>query len=353
MANQEIVTTLEEINQQIAKKPDLPEVEPEGSQIGFPPEPKEAPKKAAKEKVEIEVIDDTPPEDRGRKPMKTPPKEGDEIDEVNEKVQKRMDELKRAYHEERRAKEQAAREQAEALAYAKALVDENKKLQKRLSAGEQVLAKEAQSKAELALKSAKRSLQEAQESGDSEKAADAMSEITRVTMEQENWKRFQPTQLPDDPPPTLQPQNNAVTYQQASQQQAVPPDEKALAWYNKNTWFGVDEERTAFAYGLHQKLVNEGIDPRTDKYYERIEARLRQVFPEKYSSEASEDSDEQEDDSQQRRMEKRQQATVVAPATRTTSSKKIVLTKSQVAIARRLGVPLEVYAKHVAMQESR
>lgn len=350
MAKEEIVTTLEEINEQIANKPDLPEVEPEGAQIGFPPEPKEAPRKQAKEKIEIEVVDDTPPEDRGRKPMKTPPREGDEIDEINEKVQKRMDELKRAYHEERRAKEQASREQAEALTYAKALIEENKRLQKRLSTGEQVLAKEAQSKAELALKSAKRSLQEAQESGDSEKAAEAMSEITRVTMEQENWKRFQPTPVSDDPPPTLQPQNNNVTYPQTTQQ-AVAPDEKAVSWYNKNTWFGVDEERTAFAYGLHQKLVNEGIDPRSDKYYERIDARLRQVFPEKFSSETSED-DEQEE-LQQRRVEKRQQATVVAPATRTTSSKKIVLTKSQVAIARRLGVPLEVYAKHVAMQESR
>jgi hypothetical protein len=352
MANEEIVTTLEEINKQIAEKPNLPEVEPEGLQVGFPPEPKEAPRKAAKEKIEIEVVDDTPPEDRGRKPMKTPPKDSDEIDEVQEKVQKRMDELKRAYHEERRAKEQAAREQAEALAYAKALIDENKKLQKRLSAGEQVLAKEVQSKGELALKSAKKSLQEAQEAGDSEKVADAMSEITRVTMEQENWKRFQPSRVSDDPPPTLQPQNNPVAYPQTTQQ-AVPPDEKAMAWYNKNTWFGVDEERTSFAYGLHQKLVNEGIDPRSDKYYERIEARLRQVFPEKYESEASGNSDEQEEDSQQKRVEKRQQTTVVAPATRTTSSKKIVLTKSQVAIARRLGVPLEVYAKHVAMQESR
>lgn len=350
MAKEEIVTTLEEINSQLTNKGDLPEVEPEGTEIGFPPEPKDPPKKQAKEKIDIEIVDDTPPEDRGRKPMKTPPKDGDEIDEVNEKVQKRMDELKRAWHEERRAKEQASREQSEALAYAKALVEENKRLQKKLSAGEQIMVKEAQTKAELALKSAKRSLQEAQESGDSEKAADAMSEITRVTMEQENWKRFQPTQVPDDPEPTLQPQNNNVAYSQTVQQQAAAPDEKAVSWYNKNTWFGVDEERTAFAYGLHQKLVNEGIDPRSDSYYERIDARLRQVFPEKFTSETPEDHEE---DVQQRRVEKRQQTTVVAPATRTTSSKKIVLTKSQVAIARRLGVPLEVYAKHVAMQENR
>jgi hypothetical protein len=350
MAKEEIVTTLEEINQQISSKGDLPEVESEGTPIGFPPEPKETPRKQAKEQIDIEIVDDTPPEDRGRKPMKVPPKEADEIESVNDKVQKRMDELKRAWHEERRAKEQVSKEQAEALAYAKALVEENKRLQKKLSQGEQIMVKEAQIKAELALKSAKRSLQEAQESGDSEKAADAMSEITRVTMEQENWKRFQPTQVADDPEPTLQPQNNNVAYPQTVQQ-AAAPDEKAVSWYNQNTWFGVDEERTAFAYGLHQKLVNEGIDPRSDTYYERINARLRQVFPEKFAS--GDSNDDQEDDVQQRRVEKRQQATVVAPATRTTSSKKIVLTKSQVAIARRLGVPLEVYAKHVAMQENR
>lgn len=353
MAKEEIVTTLDEINEQI-NAGDSGADEEKVVDLEAPLEDSPPPKKGRpKEKIEFEIVDDTPTEDRGRKPMKVPPKEEEDPDLVavaNEKVQQRIDELKRAWHDERRAKEKLEREQNEALTYAKKLVDENKKLYKQLSAGEKVLMQEAQKGADYALRAAKKSLQEAQESGDSDKVAEAMSEITRVTMEQENWKKYQPQYKEEDidslsAASTLQTQNNDVAYQQ-SVQKPVPPDEKALNWYNKNTWFGVDDEMTALAYGLHQKLVNEGIDPRTDKYYERIDARLRQVFPDRF-----EDASATEDEEPVKRVEKRQQATVVAPATRTAPSKKVVLTKTQVALARRLGVPLEVYAKHVAMQQ--
>ena len=351
MAKEEIVTSLEDINNQLNADDDN-----EGKVVDLdaPLEDSPPPKKGRpKEKVEIEIVDDTPAEDRGRKPMKVPPKEEEDPDLIaiaNDKVQQRIDELKRAWHDERRAKEQLEREQMEAVAYAKKLVDENKKLFKQLSAGEKVLMQEAQKGADYALKAAKKSLQEAQESGDSDKVVEAMSEITRVTMEQENWKKYQPQYKEEDidnlsAASTLQNKNNDVAYQQ-SVQKPVPPDEKALNWYNKNTWFGVDDEMTAFSYGLHQKLVSEGVDPRTDKYYERIDARLRQVFPDRF-----EDASATEDEESVKRVEKRQQATVVAPATRTAPSKKVVLTKTQVALARRLGVPLEVYAKHVAMQQ--
>jgi hypothetical protein len=350
MPKEEIVTTLDEINEQIRGDADEEKVIDLDAPLDDSPPPK---KGRPKEKVEIEIVDDTPAEDRGRKPMKTPPKEEEDPDLIaiaNDKVQQRIDELKRAWHDERRAKEKLEREQNEAVIYAKKLVDENKKLFKQLSAGEKVLMQEAQKGAEYALKAAKRTLQEAQESGDSDKVVEAMSEITRVTMDQENWKKYEPQYKEEDleklsAASTLQTENNDVAYQQ-SVQKPVPPDEKALSWYNKNTWFGVDDERTAFAYGLHQKLVREGLDPRTDEYYERIDARLRQVFPDQY-----EGTSQAEDSDSVKRVEKRQQATVVAPATRTTPSKKVVLTKTQVALARRLGVPLEVYAKHVAMQQ--
>lgn len=349
MAKEEIVTSLEEINEQISDNEESVVDLDAPLEEDSPPPKKGRPK----EKVEIEIVDDTPTEDRGRKPLKTPPKDEEDPDLIavaNNKVQQRIDELKRAWHDERRAKEKLEREQNEALTYAKKLVDENKKLYKQLSEGEKVLVQEAQKGAEYALKAAKRTLQEAQESGDSDKVAEAMSEITRVTMEQENWKKYQPQYKEEEidnnsDTSALQKQNNDVAYQQ-SVQQAAPPDEKALTWYNKNTWFGVDDEMTAFAYGLHQKLVRDGLDPRSDKYYERIDARLRQVFPDRFDEASPE-----EDEEQVKRVEKRQQATVVAPATRTTPSKKVVLTKTQVALARRLGVPLEVYAKHVAMEQ--
>jgi hypothetical protein len=359
MAKEEIVTTLEEIKDQALKDKEAADQDFETSyEEASEVKAKEARSKEPEEKLDIEIVDDTPQEDRGRKKMKTPPKEEDEADEVgkyNEKVQRRMDELKRAWHDERRAKERAAREHQAAIDYAKKIAEENKRLLKQLHEGEKTLIEQAKTKADAVLRTAKKSLQEAQESGDSEKVADALAEITRSTMEKENWEKYQPKFSEE----ALQSIDNDVGYSQPVQQ--VPtPDEKAISWYNKNTWFGVDDEMTAFAYGLHQKLVNEGVDPRSDKYYERIDARLRQVFSDRFDSEGEgiETANVAVEEETPRRepvkkVEKRQQATVVAPATRSTPSKKVVLTKSQVAIARRLGVPLEVYAKQVAMQENR
>lgn len=364
MPKEEIVTTLEEINEKAKLQSDEygDFNEPTGVEINVPLAKKA--KAEPEDKIEIEVVDDTPEEDRGRKKMKVPPKEEDEADEVtnyNEKVQRRMDELKRAWHDERRAKERAAREQQAAVDYAKKVADENKRLLKQLQEGEKTLIEQAKGKADAVLRTAKKSLQEAQESGDSEKVAEAMAEITRSAMEKESWEKYTPqyTEAAVEEAykrlSALQETNNEVNYPQTVTQ-APPPDEKALTWYNNNKWFGADEEMTAFAYGLHQKLVNEGFDPRSDKYYERIDARLRQVFPDKFESEAEESADAEEEAPRRepvKKVERRQQATVVAPATRTTPSKKIVLTKSQVAIARRLGVPLDVYAKQVALQENR
>jgi hypothetical protein len=361
MPKEEIVTTLEEINEKAKLQSDEygDFNDPTDVEVEVPLAKKA--KAEPEEKLEIEVVDDTPQEDRGRKKMKSPPKEEDEADEVtnyNEKVQRRMDELKRAWHDERRAKERAAREQQAAVDYAKKVADENKRLLKQLQEGEKTLIEQAKGKADAILRTAKKSLQEAQESGDSEKVAEAMAEITRSTMEKESWDKYTPqyTEAAVEEAynrlTALQDENKEVNYQQPVQQ-AAPPDEKALAWYNKNTWFGADEEMTAFAYGLHQKLVNDGIDPRSDKYYERIDARLRQVFPDKFESDSGADEEDAPRQEPVKRVEKRQQATVVSPATRTTPSKKIVLTKSQVAIARRLGVPLDVYAKQVALQENR
>lgn len=364
MPKEEIVTTLEEINNDLKSQQnagdaggdDLPEVDL-GYEAASAKAAEAKSKKTKKEAdLEIEVVDDTPPEDQGRKPLKTAPKETDEIDAVNEKVQKRLDELKRAWHDERRAKERAAREHSEAIAYAKKVIEENKTLKLQLSRGEKVLMEQGSTKAEAELKSAKRMLQEAQEAGDAEKVADAVAQISRITREQEQWKHYQPRYREEDIERenalhALQAQNNGVSYSQAGQNAAPPPDEKAISWYNKNTWFGVDGEMTALAYAQHEKLVMAGVSPQSDEYYERIDARLRQVFPDRYESEGG--GKTTESDPEPQKVEKRQQTTVVAPATRSTPSKKVTLTKSQVAIARRLGVPLEVYAKQVAMQENR
>jgi len=139
----------------------------------------------------------------------------------------------------------------------------------------------------------------------------------------------------------LQAQGNNVQQQQkppASQPQ-VPRDEKAESWRAENTWFGSDDEMTAFALGYHNKLVKEGVDPRSDEYYERVNARMRKLFPENF--------DEDIDDEPEPQKVKKA-ANVVAPATRSTAPRKVTLTQTQVAIAKRLGVPLELYAKQVA-----
>ena len=115
------------------------------------------------------------------------------------------------------------------------------------------------------------------------------------------------------------------------------PDYKAQQWQQKNPWFGKDEEMTSFALGLHTKLVNSGVDPRSDEYYERLNGRLRQVFPEQFESEKPVDA-----------TPTPRPKSNVAPATRSTAPKKVVLTQTQVNIAKRLGVPLELYARKVA-----
>jgi hypothetical protein len=115
-------------------------------------------------------------------------------------------------------------------------------------------------------------------------------------------------------------------------------DERAVSWADDNPWFGSDDEMTAFALGLDSKLKKSGLDPQSDEYYEKINSRMRQVFPDQFDD-GIEDQPEET---------KRKSSNVVAPATRSTGSKKIRLTQSQVAIAKRLGVPLETYAKQAA-----
>lgn len=279
----------------------------------------------ATEEVEIEVVDDTPEEDRGRKPA-PPPDEvsDDELTKYSEDVQKRIKKFTRGYHDERRAKEAALREKEEAVRYAQQLIEENKKLKGTVNSNQTALLETAKKNAQAELNDAKRKYKEAYESGDSDAVVDAQEKLTSAKMKVERLANFKP--------PALQPQQNAVQ-QQHTAPAPVQVDKKAEDWRNENQWFGSDEEMTAFALGLHKKLVSQGVDPTSDDYYEKINSRMRQVFPDQFE-EAPE--------------AKPRSKSVVAPATRSTAPKKIVLTQSQVQLAKRLGVPLEIYAKQVA-----
>ena len=289
----------------------------------------EKPAKSAKTEVEIEVVDDTPPKDRNRKPS-DPPEDitDEELEDYSEKVRKRLQHFSKGYHDERRAKETAFREKEEALRIAQQLVEENSKLKGTVGKNQEILLDQAKRATNAELEQAKFKYKQAYESGDSDAVLEAQDALTSAKIKADRLNNFKL-------PPVQQPEK-VVQQQQITQ--APSADDKAVRWQQDNSWFGSDDEMTSFALGLHQKLVKQGVDPRSDDYYEKINSRMRQVFPEEFSF----DEPEQVED------KPRKKANVVAPATRSTAPKKIVLTQTQVAIAKRLGVPLELYAQKVA-----
>ena len=289
--------------------------------------------KVAKAEPDIEVIDDTPPEDRNRRPLSQDPEEvtEEELQKYSDqKLKDRLAHLGKGYHQEKRRAEAAMKEKEEAIRIAQAIIEENKALKGSLSRGQEVMINQAKQSVNLELEKAKQKYKEAYETGDTDKLLEAQDELTAIKIKADKINNFR---LP------LQPVETPVQ-QSLNVAQATPPDTKALAWQDQNRWFGQDEEMTSFALGLHQKLVKQGVNPRSDEYYERIDSRMRQVFPDAFES--SEGSEQVE------KPARAIKSSVVAPATRSTSSKKIVLTQTQVNIAKRLGVPLELYAKKVA-----
>jgi len=302
--------------------------------------PDEVESKRAEEKVdfevegegtpEIEVVDDTPAEDRGRKPMVEPPKEfaEDELTKYDEGVQKRIKHFTKGYHEERRAKETAEREREEAFKLAQAVLEENKKLKGSVNQNQTALLEQAKRVVSNEVEAAKRMYKEAYESGDSDRLVEAQEALTTAKIRADKVNNFKPTPLQEEETPV-----------QIAQQptRAAPVDEKLLAWQDQNQWFGSNKRMTAYALGLHEDLVGEGIPSGSDEYYRRINADIRERFPDQVGAGESVDAKPQ-----------RTKSNVVAPATRSTAPKKIVLTQTQVNLAKRLGVPLELYARKVA-----
>jgi hypothetical protein len=297
----------------------------------FPdPDAKESKKVAAEsdDDIEIDVVDDTPAKDRNRKPA-DPPQDitEEELGEYSEKVRKRIQHFSKGYHDERRAKEAAFREREEAVRIAKLVADENKRLKGTVNKNQEALLEQAKLAASLELEDVKRVYKQAYEAGDSDAVVNAQEALTAAKMKAERVNNFKLNTLQEDENEVQQPQYAPQAY----------VDEKATRWQQNNPWYGSDDEMTSFALGLHTKLVKQGVDPRSDEYYERINSRMRQVFPEQF-----------DDGDQELTEEAPRRRNVVAPVTRSTAPKKIVLTQTQVSIAKRLGVPLELYAKQVA-----
>ena len=288
---------------------------------------------------EVEIEDDTPKEDRGRAAAE-PPAEvtDDELAEYDEKVQKRLKKFTRGYHDERRAKEAALRERQAAEAFAKQVLEDNKKLQEQLAYGSRAYIDQSKSSAEIALDVARKKYRDAFEAGDADQAVSAQEEIARAMMNLDRAANMKPVEVEEREMPVLAEPEPIV-------------DSRSTEWQNENKWFGKNRSMTAFALGLHAELVEErGFDPTSDEYYEAIDKTMRQKFPEQFGSEEvtrtpSQSSEPAEEETPRRATKP---AAVVAPATRSTPPNRIRLKKSEVDVARRLGVPIELYAKQVA-----
>ena len=331
-----VTTTSIEVEQDVAE----PRLEIEGA-VGRETVAKKK-KNLKVDDVEIEIVDDVPPGDRNRKPSAPP--EGvtdEELENYSDKVKKRIQHFSKGYHDERRAKEQALREREELERYARVLVDENQKLKGSVDKGHNALIESAKKQVLAEVQAAKQKYKEAYEAGETDAIIAAQEGLNSAQIRMDKVNNLAPRAQPPEAR-TLQNTNDTV------QQQQKPPapvtsiarDEKAEAWRNDNSWFGSDDEMTASALGYHSKLVKEGVDPTSDEYYEKVNSRMRKLFPENFD-------DDIEDATEPRVVKKA--ANVVAPATRSTAPIKVRLSDTQVALAKKLGVPLADYAKQVAL----
>jgi hypothetical protein len=326
-----------------------------GEEFEFPDEIEaKANKQAAAEddKFEVEIEDDTPPEDRGRKPMKEPVEDPteDELASYDEKVQSRIKKFTRGYHDERRAKEEALREREAAETFARQVYEENKRLQQQLANGSKALIETSKDAAESKLAEAKRKLKEAHEQGNYDAVADAQADIADATLELRSVANMRPVEVEER---EFQPA------QQVQQPKQPTMSRRTQRWVEDNSdWWGVDDEMTATALGLDKKLAKEYGSEYigTEEYFKTIDKTMRKRFPEHFESEQSYEEDEPpqkkraepaEEEDPPRRASK--PATVVASATRSTPPNRVKLKGSEATIARRLGVPLELYAKQVAL----
>lgn len=317
----------------------------EDTEFVFPDEAETKVTKKAKEEPEldIEIVEDTPPEDRNRKPMEQPPEDitEDELASYDEKVQKRIKKLGRGYHDERRAKEEAFRMREEALRVAQVLVDENRRLQASLHEGSKVYIEQGKNSAETELGMAKKAFKEAYEAGDGDALAEAQQRMAEATLKMDKVQNLRPIEIQEQ------------QYNIPQQQQQQPQDSKLDNWLESNPWYGgessEEDEMTGLALTKHNQLAREYGEKYvgTDDYYAKISDTIRKRFPDYFGSEEKTEVEPAKTDSPRRA---KPAANVVAPATRSVAPKKIQLTPTQISIAKRLGVPLDLYAKKVAEQ---
>jgi hypothetical protein len=302
---------------------------------------------AESDKLEIEIEDDTPEEDRGRTPsdpdkVKQLEVEVDDLDKYSKEAKDKIIRMKRVWNDERRAKESAMREQQAALEAAQRLMEENKRIKTMLSQGEQEYKDAMVSSTELQLEMAKRKYKEAHEAGDVDAQLEAQQVLNVMQARLERAKNFRL--------PTLQTENFDV--QTSQQQQPTPkPDDRVMRWQQDNPWFGQDEEMTAAALGLHEKLKRNGVAVGSEDYYAKLDNTMRKRFPESFGNDDLE-VPEEETAKPKADSPKAKPVTNVAPATRSTAPKRVRLSQSQVAIAKKLGLTPEQYVRELLKMEA-
>lgn len=295
-------------------------------------------KGAESPEIEIEIEDDTPPEDRNKTPMPKPlveELEKDELDSYDDAVKEKLKQMRKVWHDERREKEAALREQQEALSVAQRLMEENKRIKTILTEGEKEYASTIKTNAEMELDNAKRAYKEAYDAGDSDRLVDAQQAMQSANLRLIQAQNFKL--------PSLQEEKSEVQLSQQPQQ-APRIDPKAEAWQERNTWFGANRSMTAYALGLHEELKENGVSVGSDDYYRALDKTMRKRFPEAFG-----DGEEEQSSREQTRSKP---ATVVAPATRSTAPQKVRLRQSQLSLIKKLGITPEQYVKEF-MKEAR
>ena len=262
--------------------------------------------------------------DTGQSEQKTEEPDDKELQDVGKRAQDRIKKLTTKYKNEERAKQEAERK-------AKETALENEKLKERLKNLDQGYISEYGTRLDAQLEQAKKNYRDAHEAGDVDKMFDAQQALSKISIEQERHRIAKDRQEAQ----VKQVEQQAQQPQAQPQPQQAPVDPKAQAWAEKNEWFGEDQVMTSTAMGIHQKLSEEGFDLSSDEYYDEIDRQLKNLFPEKFNNGRANGGSAR-----------------VAPADTSASRKKqgrrtVRLSPSQVAIAKKLNVPLEEYAKYV------
>lgn len=287
---------------------------------------------AEKEELEVVEVDEEQAEvaveqpEEEQAPAEAEAKSEDELEQYSESVQRRISKLTNRFREEERQRQAA-------LEYAEAVKKQNEELRSRLDKLDQSYVGEFGSRVEADAAAAKESYRKAYEEGDADGMFEAQQRISRIALEQaryEEAKRRNEERL-------AQPVEEPEAAPQQVQQQQAAPDPKAEAWASKNEWFGSDQTMTYAAFGIHRQLIeDEGFDPTSDEYYSELDNRIRTEFPQKFA--------------ETKRDTGPRVASAGSTASKSSSPKgrrTVKLTPSQIAIAKRLNVPLEEYAKYV------